>query len=247
MYAIRRGLYDPLLDTDINDFVNPLQIIAKGYRGIFDPAARCTEKPADRFDKEFSRKVRIANRSFNGFLRVPAACNPLKYGRFAWQLVSHKLLRWFSPFLLCLHFLITLAVGSGGYTGSTASGFIFFYGTLAVLALAGVRNDRGRESVGSCFIPYYFVIMNIALATGILLRLRGTVISVWETVRGKTAHNLRAENLLPAILIGMLVSCLIKLSLIFGINQTIIIGIAYLVLSVIITSRLKPVWRKEAA
>jgi len=44
LYAIRKELYTPLRSSDINDFVNPLQIIAKGFRGIFESEAICHEE-----------------------------------------------------------------------------------------------------------------------------------------------------------------------------------------------------------
>ena len=58
IYAIRRQLYEPLQHTDINDFVNPLQIILKGYRGVFEPEAICWEETSGSFRKEFNRKIR---------------------------------------------------------------------------------------------------------------------------------------------------------------------------------------------
>ncbi|MCB0314309.1 MAG: glycosyltransferase family 2 protein, partial [Calditrichaeota bacterium] len=64
IYAIRRNLFWTLKDDDINDFVNPLQIVAKGYRGIFNPQAICYEDAAEAFGKEFRRKRRIVNRSW---------------------------------------------------------------------------------------------------------------------------------------------------------------------------------------
>ena len=76
IYATRRELYEPLEQTDINDFVNPLQIIAKGYRGVYEPAAICYEDPAGDFAREFKRKTRIVNRSFSAILRIPAVLNP---------------------------------------------------------------------------------------------------------------------------------------------------------------------------
>ena len=123
IYAIRRELWEPLIETDINDFVNPLQIVAKGYRGIFDAEAICTERPAGNFGREFGRKVRIANRSFSGLLRVPQVLNPLQVGRFALLVVSHKLLRWFSPVIVLLHFLLTLTSSQSGPVSRLSLGF----------------------------------------------------------------------------------------------------------------------------
>ena len=39
IFAIRRELYTPLPAEAINDLVVPLQIVALGYRAVFDPAA----------------------------------------------------------------------------------------------------------------------------------------------------------------------------------------------------------------
>ena len=217
IYAIRSRLYQPMQETDINDFVNPLQIVAQGYRGIFDPEAWCTEQPAGLFEKEYSRKVRIANRSFNGFLRVPGACNPLKDARFAWQLVSHKLLRWFSPYGLCLHLAAALAAADLQSTvGPFACAFVLLYGLIAALALAGWAQDKKSQPARLFSFAYYFVLMNLASAAGVLLRLRGTVISTWNTVRGESARQSLSSRILPVFLAGVVWAVLIWISSMLG-------------------------------
>ena len=220
MYAIRTALYEPMQETDINDFVNPLQIVAKGYRGIFDPEARCSEHPAAHFGKEFSRKVRIANRSFNGLLRVPQACSPLRVGRFAWLLISHKLLRWFSPFFLCLHFAASLGAGADGPAALPALGCVFMYGAIAYLALLGWWQDKRGASSATFYIPYYFMLMNTAAAIGIIMRLKGKVIVVWETVRADAAGRDLAK-ILPLVLLGIVFTSVIRISLWFDLEMVV--------------------------
>ncbi|BDV43050.1 hypothetical protein GURASL_19730 [Geotalea uraniireducens] len=234
IYAIRTRLYEPLQETDINDFVNPLQIVAKGYRGIFDPEAWCTEKPAGLFEKEFSRKVRIANRSFNGFLRVPAAANPFKAGRFAWQLISHKLLRWFSPFILCLHLFAALAAADTRRLADLpAMGCVFLYGILAFLALVGWFQDKNGQPGRLFSFAYYFALMNVASAGGILLRLRGTVISVWDTVREQSTRRNVSANMLPFLLVGVLAAVAIRVALILDVYPQFLQALEYLILLVL--------------
>jgi len=198
IYAIRRNLYDPMLESDINDFVNPLQIVAKGYRGIFDYDAWCTERPAGAFQKEFSRKVRICNRSFNAILRVPQVCNPFKVGFFAWQVISHKLLRWFLPFILALQFLAALAMGPE----PVAVSCMVLYGIFSVLAFIGWGQSRSAASPAIFYIPYYFALMNLALTLGIIIRLRGRVITVWSTARASSPHGFQSAGVLPFLLSG---------------------------------------------
>lgn len=233
LYAIRRQLYEPLYETDINDFVNPLQIVAKGYRGIFDPEAWCTEKPAGQFNKEFSRKVRIANRSLNGLLRVPDTCNPFKSGRFAWQLISHKLLRWFSPYIICLNFIAALAVESDLYTGPYAVGLVALYGIFALFSLAGWCQDKRGRYRTIFYIPYYFSLMNIASAAGVLLRLRGEIITTWETVRTVSQPRDRLSALVPFLLVGTLAAACIKLLQVYGNPAMLVHGTAYALTAII--------------
>lgn len=181
IYAIRASLWEPLHEKDINDFVNPLQIIARGYRGVFEPEARCYEETAGNFDREIERKERIVNRSIRGLLRVKAVMNPFISGIFAWEVVSHKLLRWLIPIFLIL-----------GVTGSAILGLLGFWlfqavtlGTVIVLglALAGhLQRDKQKLSVWLS-VPYYFVMVNLYAVRGITRALRGDTQVTWNSAR----------------------------------------------------------------
>jgi cellulose synthase/poly-beta-1,6-N-acetylglucosamine synthase-like glycosyltransferase len=212
IYAIRRELYEPLMDSDINDFVNPLQIIVKGYRGIFDRAAWCSENPAEEFQKEFARKVRITNRSFNAVLRFPVACNPLKVGRFAWQLISHKLLRWFSPFIILLQYVLAFAA----IREPVGVAIIVIYSVLAFVAFLGWTLRNNAKTPVLFYFSYYFVLMNVAMATGIILRLKGEVITIWDTVRERSAGNHQATGIVPFLLLGILSAGFIRICFLCG-------------------------------
>src|SRR5262249_34642579 len=75
IYAIRRELYWPLQAGDANDFVNPLQIVREGWRGVYEPEAICWEATSGHFEGEFRRKVRIVTGCLCGLARVPAVLN----------------------------------------------------------------------------------------------------------------------------------------------------------------------------
>ncbi|MCG6939541.1 MAG: glycosyltransferase family 2 protein, partial [Gammaproteobacteria bacterium] len=166
IYAIRKVLYEPLDQQDINDFVNPLQIIAKGYRGIFDAEAICYEQTAGDFDKEGKRKQRIVNRSFTGLMKNKTVLNPFKYGFYTLELFSHKLLRWLIPF-----FLLIAAVGITVlaqmqvvmFQWVLLIGIVF---TWSVLLGKLLKDWAGCPSV--LLIPYYFYLVNLNSLKGIL-------------------------------------------------------------------------------
>ena len=228
IYAIRRELYEPLEESDINDFVNPLQIVAKGYRGVYDAEAVCFESVAGEFGREYDRKVRIVNRAFNGFLRVPAASNPFKVGWFAWQLISHKLLRWFSPYLLGIHFLLCMAVGREGFAGTVSYLFVWLYAVAAVLGFLGwVQDRRARPCSRVLYLPYYFWLMNMAAAVGVWLRIRGITITTWETVRQSALFRNESAGLLPLILLVVFGMAMAKIFWWHGYGRTMAVAVAY--------------------
>jgi cellulose synthase/poly-beta-1,6-N-acetylglucosamine synthase-like glycosyltransferase len=222
IYGIRSELYEPLQESDINDFVNPLQIVEKGYRGVFDPEAWCTEHAANQYEREFGRKLRIVNRSFNGLLRVPRAANPFVSGRFSWQLISHKALRWFAPFIIGLHFLTALTL----VPEALPIACLILYGFAAFMALVGWSWSRHSTPPGMFSIPYYFALVNLASALGILLRLGGTVITVWDTVRERQSPTYQIAGALPLFLFFVIFAALVRIAFWSGFGLVMLRGTA---------------------
>jgi cellulose synthase/poly-beta-1,6-N-acetylglucosamine synthase-like glycosyltransferase len=181
IYAIRRELYEKLEPSDINDFVNPLQIIAKGFRGIYEPTAICYEKTSGSFAKEFDRKVRIVNRSFNGLLRVKQVLNPFKTSIFSFEIISHKLLRWFVPYFLLIFALSSLFLA--------LQGVVVFQYFAVIIAIFSVFSDIGHllapySNIWPIFyLPYYFISVNTAAFVGINRRLQGKTQVIWNPPR----------------------------------------------------------------
>src|SRR5229473_2966176 len=164
IYAIRRELYSPLLPTDINDFLNPLQIIARGYNGVFEPAAVCYEEAAQNFSQEYRRKVRIISRSLNALSRVPEVLNPLQNPRHWFMLISHKVLRWFAPVFMILLFAASLALWPFQLYRVAALSQAAFYG----MALVGWRWQSGHGPGKIFSLCFYFCLVNLASLLGCL-------------------------------------------------------------------------------
>lgn len=181
IYAIRRELFRPLDAEDINDFVNPLHIIQQGYRGVFNPDAVCYEDTADTFAKEFYRKRRIVNRSWRGLWKNASVLNPVNSGLFAWQIGSHKLLRWLGGLFFVLLFVVNIFLLNSGWLYG-----VFFLGQLAVysLVLIGFLQDRCGETLPKLVsVPYYFFMVNWYSLLGIMDAFRGETYTTWQTIR----------------------------------------------------------------
>ena len=64
VFAMRKNLYRPLRDDDINDFVIPLHVIEQGKRVVLDPEALCWELSTTEAFSEYRRQVRITQEPF---------------------------------------------------------------------------------------------------------------------------------------------------------------------------------------
>jgi len=184
IYAIRKFLYWSLDADDINDFVNPLQIVAHGYRGIFCHEAVCYEGAAADFHKEFQRKRRIVNRSWRATKKYLRLFDFRKHLLFLFELLSHKIFRWFTwLFLLILLFsnIIIIIINFGG---SIYLLFLLGQFLLYLLAVSGYLLTKANKELPSFIsIPFYFSLVNIAAFLGILDDLRGKKYTTWNHVR----------------------------------------------------------------
>jgi cellulose synthase/poly-beta-1,6-N-acetylglucosamine synthase-like glycosyltransferase len=179
IYAIRRELYSPLSPTDINDFLNPLQIIARGYTGIFEPAAVCYEEAAESFRQEFRRKVRIISRSLNALRRVPSVLNPFGNFRHWFSLISHKVLRWFAPFFMILLLAASFMLSRIPIYRAFALIQTVFY-AMALIGWFWHPNNK----IGKVFsLAYYFCLVNLASFVGCLKCFRGDLSGQWTPPR----------------------------------------------------------------
>ncbi len=182
IYAIRRDLFTPLRATDINDFLNPLQIIVKGFRGVYDRAAVCYEEAGNSFEKEFNRKVRIISRSMNAVRRAPRVLLPWVQPCHWIALMSHKVLRWFAPvFLLVALFAGIILWQSLFYRIATLLQTLFF-----ALAAAGWAAESRPKSPKILYLPYYFCLVNLASIFGIFKFFSGSLSPTWQTIRQET-------------------------------------------------------------
>ncbi len=182
IFAIRRSLYRPLKDYDINDFVIPAKIIQQGYRGILAKNAFCVEKTAPSVAWEFKRHIRITARTLRAILTHRSLLNPFKYPVFSLELVSHKLMKFLVPYALCILFiansLIAVSEKSVFYT-------VFLIGQilLYILWFAGSLNVPLSILTGPSRMIHTFFAVNLAIFIGWIKFFRGEKFTTWATGR----------------------------------------------------------------
>ncbi len=184
IYAIRAFLWQTLPPAAINDFLNPLQIVSAGWRGVYEPEAICYEDTAGTPAREYRRRVRIVSRSWRAVFQAPGVLNPFRTGWFALSLVSHKMLRWLT----------------GGFAAAAAAGLvgmIFEAGNSWSLAAAGVAASGAiafRPTRRVAALAGYFSIIQAASLVGVLKGTFGRVEGTWSTPRETAESAKRAAG-----------------------------------------------------
>ena len=102
-YAIRREIVDIAFPEELSrDFASPLRARQLGYRTVSVDAALCIVPRARALQAEYQRKIRTMLRGLNTLWYLRSLLDPIRYGRFAWMLASHKLARWLGFLVLPL-------------------------------------------------------------------------------------------------------------------------------------------------
>ncbi len=100
-YAIRAELHRIPVRADLSrDFSAALTARKHGYRAVSVSDAVCFVPRTATLRSEYRRKVRTISRGMETLLFNRRLLDPLNYGLFSWQLISHKVCRWLVPLAL---------------------------------------------------------------------------------------------------------------------------------------------------
>ncbi len=132
-YVFRRKLAAPLPEDTINDdFMLPMEIVAQGYRAIYDEGIAVRELETASPQLDFRRRQRIGAGNLQQALRLWRLADPRRPG-LAFVFASGKMLRAFMSFLLVLLLASTAVLALQGVALFQA----LLAGAAAGLAFAG--------------------------------------------------------------------------------------------------------------
>jgi len=180
IFAIRKELYLPLKDYDINDFVIPLSINERGYRGVLQREAICFEKDAGSAKGEFQRQVRITSRTIRAIMNYRQLLNPLRFGLLSFELFSHKVCKFLVPlFMVALLVTNLILAGDGKFflLALIAQGIFYVAAGAAWFAPKGSLLARMSEAART------FVIVNAAIALAWVKYLQGETYTTWSPTK----------------------------------------------------------------
>jgi cellulose synthase/poly-beta-1,6-N-acetylglucosamine synthase-like glycosyltransferase len=175
--AVRRVLYRPMEADQLPDFVLPLRVVDQDYRVVFEPLAQLCEDTLTDSSAEFRMRVRVSLRSLWALLSEASLLNPLRRPLFAWQLWSHKALRYLSflPLAAACVLNVILATVSNFY--------LALLGVQLLVWLAVWAGARGSRLSAARF-AYYFALLNAASAVAFVRFVRGHKQVLWQPRTG---------------------------------------------------------------
>ena len=97
-YAIRASLHRLPVRADLSrDFSAALTAQTHGYSAVSVDDAVCYVPRTSSLRSEYRRKVRTISRGVDTLIHQRHLLDPIRYGRFSWKLLSHKVCRWLVP------------------------------------------------------------------------------------------------------------------------------------------------------
>jgi len=181
LMSYRKSLYEALEpDTLLDDFMQSMRIVLKGYRIVYEPGAMATETASANVKEELKRKIRICAGGWQSMLRLGPAFNPFRNLTVAFAFISHRVLRWsIAAFALPLIFILNaLLLGDSLWNALFLAQLLFY-----AAALLGWYYENKGIRWKALYVPYYFFIMNLAVFLGLKRFIKGEQSALWERAK----------------------------------------------------------------
>ncbi len=174
--AVRREAYVFLEPERGQDITLPFRMVKDGRRPLYEPRAVARERLAATLGDEFGRKRRMLAGSW-GTMLAGGMLSPRGYGAlYAFQIVSHRVLRYLSPFLHVLALAANVALLGEGWVYGVTLAF-----QLALLAAAAIAPWIPATPFR---VARYYVSVTAASAVGLWDYLRRGIPITWEKAGG---------------------------------------------------------------
>jgi cellulose synthase/poly-beta-1,6-N-acetylglucosamine synthase-like glycosyltransferase len=176
IYAVRADSYLPLAPSGSHDLSFPFELAKRGKRSLYVSSACAEEKMVPTLEGEFARKRRMMVGLWDIVvgerMLSPRGYKPL----YAFELLSHRLLRYLTPFLHLTAFVTNLALlGEGGV-------YVVTYGIQVAVIAAALFG--GSFPVGPLRVARYYAMTTLSIAAGLWDRFRHGPPAAWEKAPG---------------------------------------------------------------
>jgi cellulose synthase/poly-beta-1,6-N-acetylglucosamine synthase-like glycosyltransferase len=179
--AVRKSLYRPMAPDQLPDFVLPLSVVEQGFRVVYESRALLKEPALQTADDEYRMRVRVALRSFWALKDKRHMLSFRESRLYAWQLWSHKVLRYMSFIFMGVAFVSNLWL-------LPLDNFYRLTFVLQACAYIGVLLSPYFEKRGYkirvLYLFRYFVLLNVAAAHAFVKFIQGQKLVMWTPRKG---------------------------------------------------------------
>jgi glycosyltransferase involved in cell wall biosynthesis len=176
IYATRRDAYIVVDSIMGHDLSFPFNMVKRGWRAVYARDAHAAEKMVPTIEGEFARKRRMMSHGWpimlTGGMLSPQGYDPV----YALMIVSHRVLRYGSPFL---HLAVLAANVS-----LLRAGRVYRLALVAQIALVGAALAAPALRLRPLLVARYYVLTTAALAAGLLDWLAHGTHAGWEPAPG---------------------------------------------------------------
>ncbi|CAN5478414.1 glycosyltransferase family 2 protein [soil metagenome] len=176
IYATRRESYievDPIMGHDLSF---PFNMVKRGWRAVYIPAARASERMVPSIEGEFARKRRMMSHTWpivlRGGLLSPRGYPPL----YALMIASHRVLRYAAPFLHLVALVLSALLAPEHP--------VYLLILVAQLALLAAALLGGAVPWRPLLVARYYVLSTASVAAGLWDWLRHGTPAGWEPAEG---------------------------------------------------------------
>jgi cellulose synthase/poly-beta-1,6-N-acetylglucosamine synthase-like glycosyltransferase len=175
-FAVRRRLCEGWSSRYTSDFLLAIRSVVAGYRAVHDASSTAYYKTIPSFKHEFRRKVRTVATGLAVLIHNLHILNPLRFGFFSLEVVSHKLFRWLVPFFLLFLLLANI------YALSESEFYLFFLIVQIVFySVAGaVYLFPSLNKIRVFRVPSFFCLANLSVLVAWFEIMVGKTHFVWE-------------------------------------------------------------------
>jgi cellulose synthase/poly-beta-1,6-N-acetylglucosamine synthase-like glycosyltransferase len=178
IYAVRQDAYLELDAASSHDLAFPFTMVKGGRRAVFAPAARATERSVPTIEGEFARKRRMMRRGWpiviRGGMLSLSGYGPL----YALMIVSHRVLRYATPFLHLLALAANVALVATG----AGTLYVVTLGAQAAVLLAALLAPV--VPLRPLLVARYYLFTTASPAAGLWDWLRRGALPAWDPIEG---------------------------------------------------------------
>lgn len=174
--AMRKKLFRKLTPIDDTDFTSLQDVIIQKYNVVFNKRALAYDFAPTTIRGEYKSRVRITAKNLVGTLKRWKVKNYFIHPFVTFGMISHRLLRWFTPYFLILLFVSNYLILDENLFFQITMALQLLYYTIVFFGYVAQKQNVQIPLLG---LSFSFFIANIGMFVGVLKGIFGRVPSFY--------------------------------------------------------------------